>query len=97
MDQKIVWSSLASSNLEDICKFIGKESPYYASLFAKRILEIIESIPYFPRAGRIVPEYRKDAIRERFYKSYRIVYRIKPSSIEIVAIVNFARLLKNIK
>jgi len=94
VDQKIVWSLTAASNLENICKFIAKDSTSYASLFGQRIVEIIESLSVFPKAGRVVPEYKNENIRERFYKSYRIVYRIRPSYIEVVAIVNFARHLE---
>lgn len=95
MDQKIIWSPKAAWNLESICSFIDQDSPHYASLFAKRIVDITENIPAFPRAGRIVPEYNDANLRERLYKSYRIVYRINPSFIEIVAVVHCARLLKN--
>jgi plasmid stabilization system protein ParE len=55
---------------------------------------IVESIPSFPFVGRKVPELNIENIRERLYKSYRIVYRIKPASIEIVAIVHSARLFR---
>jgi len=96
MDQKLIWSPKAASHLDDTCKFIAQDSPFYASLFAKRILEIVEFISSFPLIGRIVPEYNQENLRERIYKSYRIVYRQKKYSIEIVAIVHCARLIKNI-
>lgn len=92
MDQKIIWSPKAASNLESICNFIGQDSIYYASLFAKRIVDIVETIPDFPKSGRMVPEYNDPNIRERFYKSYRIVYGMRSASIEIVAIAHCARL-----
>jgi plasmid stabilization system protein ParE len=39
MVKKIGWSPKASDQFEDICKFIGKDSEYYACLFAKKINE----------------------------------------------------------
>ena len=90
---KLIWSPSAASNLEEICNYIEKDSEHYASLFAQQIIALIEDIPHFPNAGRVVPEYNKENIREKLFHSYRIVYRIKPNAIEIVAIVHGARLL----
>jgi len=52
----IRWSPRAASNFERICEYIAKDSKYYAALFAKKINAIIQAIPQFPKAGRIVPE-----------------------------------------
>lgn len=86
MAYKIRWSPQAVSSLEEICNYINKDSPFYAISFAKKILAIIKSIPQFPKAGRIVPEYGNENLREKIYKNYRIIYRIKGEYIEIVAI-----------
>ena len=94
MAQPIRWSPRAASNLEDICNYIAKDSGFYARLFAKRVMAIIEAIPSFPKAGRIVPEYEEESLRERIYEHYRIVYRINKEVIEIVTICHGARLLK---
>jgi plasmid stabilization system protein ParE len=96
MAKKIIWSPKATDNLEEICNFIGEDSEFYARIFAQRIIDEIEKIPDFPKAGRIVPEYQQNNLREKIFQSYRIVYRIKPDAIEIVAIVHGARLLHDI-
>ena len=96
MAKKIIWSPKAADNLEEICIFIGEDSEFYARIFAQQIIDEIEKIPNFPKAGRIVPEYRRKDLREKIFQSYRIVYRIKPDAIEIVAIVHGARLLHDI-
>ena len=94
---KLIWSPTAASNLEEICNYIEKDSEHYAILFAQKIIALIEDIPDFPNAGRVVPEYNKNNLREKIFHSYRIVYRIKSDVIEIVAIVHGARLLQDIK
>lgn len=96
MASKIKWSPRAVSNLKEICSYISKDSVYYASLFAKRILSIVKSISSFPKSGRVVPEYGNDNLREKIYEDYRIVYRIKDELIEVVAICHGAMQLKNI-
>jgi len=93
MAYKIKWSPRAASNFEDICNYIGKDSEYYASLFAKKVNSLIKAIPRFPKAGRIVPEYGDENVREKIYENYRIVYRIKEDFIEIVAICHGAKSL----
>ena len=96
MAHKIIWSPRAASNFEDICKYIAKDSQYYAALFAKRIMTIVKSIPRFPKAGRVVPEYGDANLREKIYENYRIVYRLKGEFVEIVAICHSAKPLNNI-
>ncbi|HHT9138328.1 MAG TPA: type II toxin-antitoxin system RelE/ParE family toxin [Candidatus Wunengus sp. YC60] len=91
MAYKIKWSPRTASNFEDICNYIGKDSEYYASLFAKKVNALIKAIPQFPKAGRVVPEYGDENIREKIYENYRIVYRIKEDFIEIVAICHGAK------
>lgn len=96
MAKEIIWSPRAAENLEEICGYIAKNSEHYAALVAQRIIGIIESIPKFPHSGRIVPEYESKSLREKFYRQYRIVYRIKNNIIEIVAISHGAKLLNDI-
>jgi toxin ParE1/3/4 len=96
MAQKIRWSPRAVSNFEDICDYITKDSEYYASLFAKRVNALVKNIPQFPKAGRVVPEYGDENIREKIYENYRIVYRIKEEMVEIVAICHGAKPLESI-
>jgi plasmid stabilization system protein ParE len=96
MAYKIRWSPRAASNFEDICNYIAKDSEYYASLFAKKVNAIIKAIPQFPKAGRIVPEYGDENLREKIYENYRIVYRLKGEYVEIVSICHGAKPLKDI-
>lgn len=93
MVKKIRWSPKAADSFEEICNFIGKDSEFYASMFAKKIDEIVKNIPLFPEAGRIVPEYQNKNLREKIFQNYRIVYRIKGTFIEIASISHSARQL----
>ncbi|OGW29803.1 MAG: hypothetical protein A2X59_09010 [Nitrospirae bacterium GWC2_42_7] len=96
MAYSVKWSPRAASHFEDICEYIAKDSKYYATLFARKVLSIVKSIPQFPKSGRVVPEYNDEDLREKLYENYRIVYRIKEATIEIVAICHGSRLLENI-
>ncbi len=91
MAQKIRWSPRAASGFEEICKFIARDSDYYARFFAKKINAIIKRIPQFPKSGRVVPEYGEENLRENIFENYRIVYRLKGEFVEIVAISHGAK------
>lgn len=47
-----------------------------------------------PLIGRIVPELANTTIRERFFYSYRMPYRVGDAGVEILAIVHGRRLLQ---
>ena len=93
MARKIIWSPHAAQSLQEICSFIERDSKWYATIFAQRIIAAIEITAEFPEMGRIVPEYKNPSLREKILGDYRIVYRLKENSIEIVIIVHGSRLL----
>ena len=91
----IRWSPKAAHQLEAIVEYIAQDSERYATIFARRILQIVRAIPAYPTAGRVVPEYSDENLREKFHLGYRIVYRLTPNAVEIVAICHGARLIDN--
>jgi len=95
MAHRLRWSPRAASNLERICEHIAEDSETYALAFARRIVALVEALPDFPRSGRVVPEYGDDNIREKLHGSYRIVYRLQETAIEVVTIIHGARLLRD--
>jgi toxin ParE1/3/4 len=89
--KKIKWTEDGHSSFEDVIQYIAKDSPYYAGVFAEKILASIEKLKDFPESGRIVPEYNNPEIREIIYKSYRIVYKIVEDAIFVVLVVHGSR------
>ncbi|MEA2032830.1 MAG: type II toxin-antitoxin system RelE/ParE family toxin [Euryarchaeota archaeon] len=77
---KIIWSPKAINELGRICDYIGKNSEYYARLFAEKVFKRIEQLEIFPYSGRVVPEYNQPNLRELIYQNYRIIYRVKKKS-----------------
>ena len=97
MAYEIRWSPRAASNFEEICDYIARDSEYYAALFARKVNLMVKAIPRFPKAGRIVPEYGDENLREKIYQNYRIVYRIKGTFVEVVAICHGAKQLEDLE
>jgi toxin ParE1/3/4 len=86
-------SSRAADDLEAIAEYISLDSPAYAKSVIKTILEITRKFSQFPLAGRIVPEFNDENIREWFAYSYRIIYRLDQTIITVAAIVHGRRML----
>ncbi len=91
----IRWAPRAARQMEELLEYIAADSPRYAAIFAKRIMQVICAVPANPEMGRIVPEYGDRNIREKVLQGYRIVYRITPHVVEIAAICHGSRLIKN--
>lgn len=91
---KLIWAPHALVDLEAACEYIARDSSRYASFFAERIIDVIETIPRHPWLGAVVPEYGREELRERLFQNYRIVYRISGDgdTVQIAAIVHAARL-----
>ena len=90
---KIEWTEPALSDIDNIKEFISKDSQYYASRFVKKIIESVEKLEQFPQIGRKVPEAEENEgdIREIIFQNYRIMYRVDPERILILAIIHAAR------
>ena len=58
-----------------------------------RLTNRSEQIASFPLSGRVVPEYEAPDVREVIERPYRIIYRIKPDQIDILAVVHSAQML----
>jgi plasmid stabilization system protein ParE len=93
---RVTWSLPAVTDLELIADYIRRDSPRYATRAIRDITTIVRRIPSAPFAGRIVPEFQDENLRERFYKSYRIIYRIIDGRIEIVRIKHMSMDLKSL-
>lgn len=90
----IRWSPQAADDLEAIRDFIARDSDHYAKLVMQRIAAAIDLLATSPRMGRVVPELRHRELRELIVGAYRIVYRCRQDSVEIVTIFHGARLLR---
>jgi len=87
--EKLIWTEDGMKSLEEIVQYISKDSVYYASNFAKKILETIECLIDFPLMGRVVPEYDDNSdIRELIHQNYIIVYKVSKNVIYIVLVIH---------
>jgi len=83
---KVFWTEQAFERLKEISDYISVDSATAASEFINRIIERGENLGRFPKAGRKVPEIDSKEIREIIEGNYRLVYRIRKNSVEILTV-----------
>jgi toxin ParE1/3/4 len=72
MAHRIVWSRRAVQDLDTIIAFVAADSPAYAGAVLKNIVNRTRILARFPRAGRKVPEFDDENLRELLAYSYRL-------------------------
>ena len=91
MARTIVWSEPAWHDLEQVADYIAQDSLHYAATFVREVRDAARSLATFAERGRIVPELNDPAVRELLVGRYRLMYRVAPSTVQIVAFVHGAR------
>jgi toxin ParE1/3/4 len=88
------WTKTARDHLAAIHGYISQNSPEYARHMVDRLTRRSQQIAEFPQSGRIVPEYRLEQIREVIEGSYRVIYHLTATRIDVLAVVHGARDLR---
>ncbi len=94
MAYEVVWSPRAVEDVEAIALYIAADSTSYAAAVVKKIVDTTRNLSRFPFAGRVIPEFGEENIREKLVYSYRIIYRIQEETITIAAVIHGKRLLE---
>ena len=84
----ILWTEPSLDDLTAIRDYIAKDSDTYAASFIESIMSTVEQLSEFPRLGRVVPEANAPDIRELLFRSYRIIYRVLPDAIHVLAVIH---------
>jgi plasmid stabilization system protein ParE len=91
--KRLIWSATALADVEAIAAFVARDSERYASAVVERMLEAAASLSELSERGRVVPETAEESIREVFVYSWRVIYRVQPSTVTILTVVHQKQLL----
>ena len=89
----IVWSRRAARNLTAIRRYIDQFDPDAATGIAKRILQSVKTISEHPQIGHA----GRDARTREFLVAgtpYLIVYTLRDTTLEIVAVLHGAQIIE---
>lgn len=90
---KIIWTTHALADLNNIAEYIAKDSPNYAQRTVELLYHKVEILTKHSKAGRIVPELNQENTRELIEGNYRLIYEINDDELYILTIHHSARLL----
>jgi plasmid stabilization system protein ParE len=93
MPTKIFGTQQAREDLRGIRAFIAKDAPATASAFVRRLRDSVGRLRNFPHSGQVVPELGRQDLREILRGNYRIIYRVRPSHVDILAVYHSAQWL----
>ncbi|HQU47174.1 MAG TPA: type II toxin-antitoxin system RelE/ParE family toxin [Pirellulales bacterium] len=85
------WTQSALSDLEALEAYISRHSTRYARGMVERIFDHAGLLENHPLLGAVAPEYSDESIRELLEKPYRIIYRVLPDRIDVLAVIHAAR------
>ena len=87
---KVHWTRTAEKHLDTLHAHIARDSSEYANRMVDRLTARSQQISEFPESGRKVLEFEADQIREVIEGPFRIIYRIKPDQIDVLAVIHGA-------
>ncbi len=93
-DLKVLWTENAIQDLLGIKAFIAQDSIDRAGEWVVELYSAGENLSQFSGRGRIVPEFNQENLRELLIENYRLVYRIKSTTVEIITVFEGHRQLK---
>jgi toxin ParE1/3/4 len=88
MDKEVVWTLLATVDLESIVEYILRDSESYAAAVARELMAAGRSLATLSERRRIVTEYEDPAVRELIVRRYRLIYRVRSDRVEVLRIIH---------
>lgn len=87
----VKWTRHALTQLRHIHDYIAHDSPLYAKRVSDALVRKTFLLDDLPRMGRKVLELNEENVRELALYSYRILYEIKTTHIDILAVIHKRR------
>lgn len=94
---RLEWTEPAVADLENIQDYIARDSAEYADALIERLILSVDQLESFPESGRRVPESSDPKVRELLVEGYRVMYRVKKGTVQILAVTHGARNLADMK
>jgi plasmid stabilization system protein ParE len=90
---KVVWTDQALARLVAIGEFVAQDGPTAAQRLVASLVDRGDSLARLPRRGRPLPGHEQAGLRELIDGNFRIVYRTRGDTVEILTVFERHRLL----
>ena len=87
-------SQAALDDLEEIYKYIARDSSANAQMIIDRIIEKTDLLTNFPNLGKRYLEPDDPRVRIIFFRNFQIIYQLIDDNIEIVRVIHGRRSFK---
>lgn len=88
---RVEWSDCARDDLDDLVRYISRDSGFYARRFAERVVLATRRLQAFPESGRMISEAEDKTLREIIVQGYRVMYRLEPDRVLMLAVMHGSR------
>jgi len=88
---RVDWSNLARDDLDDLVRYISRDSTFYAHRFGEKVVLATRRLGSFPESGRTIPEAEDKTLREIIVQGYRVMYRLETDRVLILAVMHGSR------
>ena len=89
---KLYWTGTAKNDLKAIRRYIAADNPNAANRWVDRLRARAKKALQAPLAGRKVPEFSREDIRELIEGNYRIVYQVFEDRLVVLTVFEGHRL-----
>jgi plasmid stabilization system protein ParE len=91
---QIVWTNRAIADLDEIPEYIALDNLEAAIRVAKRVVSHVVRLSKHPLIGSIIPELADEHFRQIVEPPVRIFYRFDGTTVYILHVLRFERLLR---
>jgi addiction module RelE/StbE family toxin len=88
---KVVITTDALNDLEEIGDYIARDNPERARSFVAELVAKAQGLADIPKGFPLVPRYAGFGIRRRAHGAYLIFYRVEESRVTVIHILHGAR------
>ena len=99
IERRVLWTLTAQSDLDAFVAYIATDNIENALSVLDRLQERADSLTTAAERGRLVPELRSIGVhqyRELIERPWRIVYRIEPDTVIVLAVLDGRRDLESL-
>ena len=83
---KLLWTETAKQDLIAIRGYIAKDNSAAAKKWVDSLRRTARETAHSPYAGRKVPEFSREDLREFIHGNYRIIYHVTTNHVIIITI-----------
>jgi plasmid stabilization system protein ParE len=91
----IQWTETARADLRAIHAYVARDSRVYARRLVDRIRKSVGRLRRFPESGARVLEWDRPDVREVLAGNYRVIYRLRNNTVQVLTVIHGARLLSD--